>query len=129
MNYDFKTRTFTEFKTRINEIPLKTYGPGRTVLLHALAFATMVGCNPIYVIGFDWDYRKGYTALKNNDGDYESLSDPPSIDGFTDEVMEDLKMIRDLSKNVGTKIYNLNEKSWHHVLDVFSYEDFLKSIR
>ena len=124
IDFPFVKRKLLDFDAPLNDSVIRTYGPGRSVILHGLSFATMMGCNPIYIIGFDWDYSKGYSGQINTEDEYTLLSDPPNLSGFTDDVMEDLNIINELSKNIGTNIYNLNKNSWHKILDFFDYDEF-----
>ena len=129
IDFPFRKRKLLDFNAPLNETILRTYGPGRSVILHGLSFATMMGCDSIYVIGFDWDYTKGYSGQINTNDDYTLLSDPPNLLGFSDDVMEDLNIIKELAKNIGTNIYNLNKKSWHKILDFCDYDEFYNKIK
>ena len=85
------------------------YSTGDTVALHAIAFATIMGCNPIYVAGLDLDYAKGYAENEN-------VPVPANNDWarLTYNLKNDLKVLNESAKLRGTKIINLNKETWYH---------------
>lgn len=88
------------------------YGTGDTVTLHMLSLSILLGCNPIYVVGFELDYTKGYAKSK------VPLNVPPpsSFTSYTDNLMNDLTIIRDSAKNIGTEVINLNKETTFDIL-------------
>jgi hypothetical protein len=79
------------------------YGGGDTVSLHMLTFNILLGCNPIYIVGVDLDYSKGYAdgISKNND----------SFSPFIDRILDDFDIIKKSAENIGVEIYSLCEGS------------------
>jgi hypothetical protein len=67
---------FLENRLTIQEIlqnkfkSTKKYSTGCTVALHMLSLALILGCNKIYIMGVDLDYKLGYVDGKtiNSDG-------------------------------------------------------------
>lgn len=85
----------------------KHYGSGDTVTLHMLSLAVLLGCNPIYVTGFDLNYENGYAKAKTNVR-IPSLSE---INPYMDRIMKDINIINESAKQIGTEIINLNKES------------------
>ena len=92
------------------------YGGGATVSLHMLAFNILLGCNPIYIVGVDLDYSKGYAdgVTKNND----------SFAPFIDVIIQDFKIIKESAENIGVEIYSLCEGS--PINNIFKYVETIK---
>jgi hypothetical protein len=86
------------------------YSTGDTVALHAIAFAIIMGCNPIYVSGMDLDYQKGYAnnqaAPSNND--WQRLNA---------NLMNDLRIINESAEKRNIKIINLKSGAWYNILE------------
>lgn len=86
------------------------YSTGDTVALHMLAFAIIMGCNPIYISGMGLDYQKGYannqTAPSNND--WQRLSA---------NLINDLRIINESAKKRNIKIINLKRDSWYNTFE------------
>lgn len=80
------------------------YGSGDTVLLHDIAFAAYMGCNPIYVVGMDLDYKGGYA--KNSCNMISELSNVNELSEYTDRHLSNLKIIRSSAENLGVSIYS-----------------------
>ena len=86
------------------------YSPGDTVILHAIAAAIIMGCNPIYVAGMDLDYSVGYA-----DG-----SQTPADDGWQKEstnLINDLRILNESAKERNIRIINLKEDAWYGVFE------------
>jgi hypothetical protein len=88
------------------------YSTGDTVAVHAIAFAILMGCNPIYLTGIDLDYSTGYA---NN------FSKVPKADinvwkDSNKNLLNDLNILNESAKNIGTKIISLN-KTWYGIFD------------
>lgn len=93
------------------------YGGGATVSLHMLALNILLGCNPIYIVGVDLDYSKGYVdgVTKNND----------SFGPFIDVIVQDFKIIKESAENIGVEIYSLCEGS--PINSVFKYVETIET--
>lgn len=83
-----------------------------TVALNMLAFAVIMGCNPVFVIGMDLDYSKGFAKNKINkrlpNVDYEKT--------LRSGIFQNIQIIKRSAELVGTKIINLNTMSDFHIL-------------
>lgn len=91
------------------------YSTGNTVALHQISLAIIAGCNPIYFVGVDLDYRLGYA----------NKSFPPDVAYFDldkNEILRDLLTIRDAADKKGIQIKNLNMESTYSVIDLEEIE-------
>lgn len=82
------------------------YSPGDTVILHAISFAVIMGCNPIYVAGMDLDYSGGY--VNNNPS--------PSDDVWQRQqrnLINDIRIINESAKNINVDIINIKADPWY----------------
>lgn len=79
------------------------YNPSSTVATHALSLAVILGCNPIYLVGVDLDYRLGYV-----DGVTTNVD---SFDQYMPDLLSDFKTIFESAKNIGIDIINLSTVS------------------
>tara|TARA_R110002020_G_scaffold188891_5_gene387743 strand:+ start:507 stop:1457 length:951 start_codon:yes stop_codon:yes gene_type:complete len=94
--------------------------PGHTVGMFALAFAVLMGCNPIYFAGMDLDYEKGYSKSDNkkhamnglNEGHYGHCKHI-----FRNFLLSDMKILKESSEMMGTKIINLSDNSWYNIFE------------
>ena len=91
------------------------YGTGNTVALHQISLAIIAGCNPIYFIGVDLDYRLGYA----NGG---VAPDSTYFDIDRNEILRDLLTIRHIAEKKGVHIKNLNVESTYSVIDLENVE-------
>lgn len=89
----------------------KHYSTGDTVAFHAIAFAIIMGCNPIYVTGLDLNYSHGYANDKKEVpmGHYTMWQDN------SENLLSDMEILNESAKLRGVKIINLNKESWHDV--------------
>ncbi len=89
----------------------KHYSTGDTVALHAIAFAILMGCGPIYISGMDLDYSRGYANDKKSIpmGHFSMWQDN------SENLLSDMDILLASAKNIGTEIINLNDESWHDV--------------
>lgn len=80
------------------------YSTGDTVALHAIAFALIMGCNPINIVGMDLDYSGGYAKNKAN------LSTPNNNDWHYLEknLINDLTVLRESAKMMNIQINDLS---------------------
>jgi len=93
-------------------------GPPITVGFYALAFAVLMGCNPIYVCGMDLDYSKGYatpeaTGVKGRInvgaiGHWKKI--------HCETIENDLRILRESASLLNIDIINLNKDSWFGAL-------------
>lgn len=87
------------------------YGSGDTAALHQIALGILLGCNPVYFIGMDLDYRLGFAK---NSGGKSSSSFGVHIGALSDyreRILKSLAVIRDSANNIGTDVINLNTES------------------
>ena len=90
-------------------------GTGQTVGLTVIAFAILMGCNPIYITGLDLDCSAGYADGKKTLGGYnEGHFDHWKVI-YKDFLLDDMRILSESASNVGIKIINLNKNSWHNV--------------
>ena len=88
------------------------YSTGDTVVLHAISFAVLMGCNPIYISGLDLDYSLGYAS---------EMSFPMNMDHYNiwqegkRNLINDLNILNDSAKNRGIEIINLKKEAWYKV--------------
>ena len=91
------------------------YSTGDTVALHLIAFAIIMGCNPIYVAGLDLDYAKGYADSKVNVpinmGAYNDWS------RLRENLLNDLYILNKSAKLRDIKVINLNKDAWYNQFD------------
>ena len=88
------------------------YSTGDTVALHTIAFAILMGCNPIYVTGMDLDYSKGYANPDKTD--WKSKAEGPNAWApIHKNLQNDIKILNESAKNRGIDIINLNKESWY----------------
>mgnify|MGYP003112033635 FL=1 len=89
--------------------------PGQTVGLHAVMFAIIMGCNPIYITGLDLDYSAGYA---NTAKDHNQFIHPGNVGhwkyAYKDFLLDDMRIIRESAELLGIKIVNLNKNSWYN---------------
>ena len=97
------------------------YSTGDTVALHAIAFAILMGCNPIYVAGMDLDYNKGYANPEMEDWRVKAAG-PNDWAPVHKNLQNDIKILNDSAKKRGTKIINLNKNSWFKELEVGGFK-------
>jgi len=89
------------------------YGGGDTVALHMLTISILLGCNPIYLVGTDLDYAKGYADGVTTNHD--------SLAPYVNRILKDMEIINKSAENIWVKIYSLCEGS--PVNNVFQYKD------
>ena len=93
------------------------YSPGDSGALHAIAFAILMGCNPIYLAGIDLDYRKKYATTVGG----SEMASPPAntLDDNVKSIIQDLTIIKESAERLNIKIYDLS--NCH--LNVFEKKD------
>jgi hypothetical protein len=91
---------------------------GTSVAFIGLAFAVLMGCNPIYVSGLDLDYSKGYAT--NKDTKQKAIAGRNHVGSwkivFRELILDDLRILKESAKLKGIEFVNLNDNSWHNVL-------------
>jgi len=93
------------------------YSTGDTVALHTIAFAILMGCNPIYVTGMDLDYSKGYA--NSDKTDWKSKAEGPNAWAPVHKNLQnDIKILNESAKNRGIEIINLNKESWYKEFEI-----------
>ena len=89
-------------------------GPGQTVGLVCVMFAILMGCNPIYIGGLDLDCTLGYakganprtTLNEGHMGHWKKI--------YREFLIDDMRILNESAKLIGTSIINLNKNSWHN---------------
>ena len=81
------------------------YSTGDTVAVHAIAFAIIMGCNPIKIVGMDLDYGKGYA-----DNKVDHFVPTSNDDWFKLEknLINDLNILSESAKMRNIKIEDLS---------------------
>jgi len=87
------------------------YSTGDTVALHAIAFAIIMGFNPIKIVGMDLDYRKGYAGKK--DGDTKTPMANDDWIKLEANLLNDLKILHESAKMLGTTIEDLSDNRFN----------------
>lgn len=86
------------------------YSPGDTVGLHMISSAILMGCNPVYILGMDLNYRTGYPKSLPNvncEGLSEgvlSLPDGRTFDDCQDRLKKDLDIIMKSASMAGVSV-------------------------
>ena len=95
-------------------------GTSQTVGILALVFAVLMGCNPIYFAGMDLDYHKGYSDSANKRHAQNGINEGHLghwRTAFKDFLLSDMEILKESAALMGTKILNLNEKSWYNTFE------------
>lgn len=90
------------------------YGPGSTVTLHMLSFAILLGCDPIYFVGIDLDYRLGYAKNSIN----RATPEVDTLNDFVPDILKDMRVIKKSAQKIGVKIRNLNINSHYSTFPI-----------
>ena len=85
----------------------KHYSTGDTVIFHAISFAIIMGCNPIYITGMDLNYKLGYS-----DGSSSPYQDD-EWRKYKINTINDLKILNESAKNRNIELINLTENPWY----------------
>jgi len=93
------------------------YSTGDTVAMHAIAFAIIMGCNPIYVSGLDLDYNKGYANPDMSDWKSKAQS-PNAWTPVRDNLENDLRILNASAEKRGIKVYTLNQSPWYDAFEI-----------
>lgn len=97
------------------------YSTGDTVAFHAIAFAIIMGCNPIYVSGMDLDYSKGYANTAITDWK-EKENGPNSWTPVKENNLNDIRILNKSAKALGISVINLNPNTWYDELKVGDFK-------
>jgi|TARA_R110000851_G_scaffold332336_1_gene508148 hypothetical protein len=90
------------------------YSTGDTVALHAIAFAILMGCSPIYLSGVDLSYRLGYARK-----DIALHQDHFTLwEDNHKNLISDLTILLDSANNKDIKIMNLNKQTWFDLFPI-----------
>ena len=93
------------------------YSTGDTVSMHAIAFAIIMGCNPIYVSGLDLDYNKGYANSDKDDWKVKAQG-PNAWTPVRENLQNDIRVLSESAKKRGIEIINLNPDPWYDSFEV-----------
>jgi len=94
------------------------YSTGDTAVLHSIAFAIVMGLDPIYVAGMDLNYQLGYAnptvpvPYHNNDWQNFSLN-----------LRNDLRILNESAKAHGVRIINLDINAWYEELQKGTWDE------
>lgn len=117
-------QTLQEYLQEITGHP-QHMGPGQTVGLFCIAFAIIMGCNPIYISGLDLDYGLGYAMPDSDILKSRPSHHMPNLGNvghwkyvFKDFLCDDMKILKESADLLGIEIINLNKKAW--------YDEFIK---
>lgn len=95
----------------------KHYGTGDSVAFHAIAFAIIMGCNPIYITGVDLNYRLGYAKTDQPTTKFINPGTFGHWELLERNIKSDLTIINESAKNKDIKIINLLKDSWYGILN------------
>lgn len=72
-----------------------------TSIVHAVAFAILTGCNPIYIVGVNLDYKLGYAKNTGN------ILAPPNSDmnDYLSPTLKAFEVLRNSAKKIGINIF------------------------
>ncbi len=96
------------------------YSTGDSVTIHAISFAILMGCNPIYIAGMDLDYNKGYANPEIKDWKNKS-SGPNAFTPVRKNFLNDLLILNKSAERRGIEIINLNKDSWFQEFKVGNF--------
>ena len=92
------------------------YSTGDTVAFHAIAFAIIMGCNPIYVAGMNLDYRKGFAKSQANPEYFINKGTIGHWELLQNNIKNDLTILNNSAIIRDIQIINLLNNSWYGVL-------------
>ena len=85
-----------------------------------IAFAILMGCNPIYINGMDLDYEDA-------SGRYAEIKDGGNVDGNSNHhwagwrqnwITRDFEIINNSANNIDVKIINLHKTPWYEIFEL-----------
>ena len=87
-----------------------------------IAFAILMGCNPIYIngMGLDPHTDKGTYAELNKNTSLQDYKAPAHVwkDHRRDWILRDFNIVNESAKNIGTKIINLHPNPWYKIFEI-----------
>jgi hypothetical protein len=96
-------------------------GPGQTVGLFCVAFAIIMGCNPIYIVGLDLDYGAGYASPDPDIMTGTPAHHMPNLGNvghwryvFRDFLCDDMRILQESAALKNIEIVNLNQQAWYN---------------
>lgn len=96
------------------------YSSGDTVLLHAIAFAIIMGCNPIYITGLDLNYCAGYASSTNSPEQLQKEQIALRASGqkwksynHRLNIINDLRILNESALKKNIEIINLLKDPWY----------------
>jgi len=89
-----EVQQYTEYNAR--------YGSGDTVVLHSIAFSILFGCNPIYILGMDLDYKKGGYA-NNLVAQIDNVNE---LSNYSSRHVSNCEILRNSAEKIGVDIYS-----------------------
>ncbi|QTL97706.1 hypothetical protein GM661_06755 [Iocasia frigidifontis] len=98
------------------------YSPGNTVAIHVLAFAIILGCNPIYLQGIEIPvYKHEYIHRGESK---TCISDEKSVFyQCIPRILADFKYLIDLAYANSIEVYNLSRTSTLNKINNLKYKD------
>lgn len=109
-NYNFESNTpnINRLLSTYTNFP-EFYKSSATVALHMVAFAIILGCNPIYISGMDLDHKKGYAfnARPQRTSNDTYLNE---LDAGRESIIKSLIILNSSARNIGTKIYSFDKQ-------------------
>lgn len=94
----------------------KHFKTGDTSALHMLAFAGILGCNPIYFVGIDLDYNLGFASNNGNKGIHSiNVGD---LNDYRPRILDDLDIINKSISHDGREMLNLNQDSTFDTVNI-----------
>ena len=116
MNFD-KRVPIQEFLQNLTKTE-QHYSTGDSIAVHAIAFAIIMGCNPIFVSGMDLDYRKGYANDSFNSGAERYATEAGAFTPLRQNFKNDLDILNSSAMNRGIEIINLCPDPWYDSLKI-----------
>jgi hypothetical protein len=108
------------------------YSSASTVAIHILAFAMLLGCNPIYLQGIEIPiyeheyihYGKGIDFIARNDEKRKNTKGQKTV-FFKDvaQILEDFKYLITVACENGIEVYNLSKTSTLNQVSSLKYKD------
>ena len=89
------------------------YSTGDTVSFHAISFAILMGCNPIYISGMDLDYNKGYANPDRTDWKSKAAG-PNDWSPVRKNLENDMHVLNESAKRRGIDIISLTPDAWYN---------------
>jgi hypothetical protein len=116
---EIKSKTIFDLQEQLKKFSEydEKYSTGDTVSVHSIAFSILTGCNPIYIIGADLDYNKGYA---NHSGSFYMTPSQSIENKYKNNILNDYRILNESAKKINTNIINLNKNT---SFDMFTIGD------